>query len=625
MGIVCLLARFPGRPTGVRSAHAETSTLFAEPGGMVTGDCEDWVHACDLNYALAITSDNTTEIWVKEGSYQPTPGTDRSASFQLTNGLAMYGGFTGTETNREERDWLAHPTNLSGDLGVPVDSSDNAYHVILSISVDQTALIDGFTITGGNSDGDKADFNGGGLYAENSYLSLSNLIILENNAAYSGGGLYASNSHLTLDNVTFKGNSAVFGGGLKVEDSSSSFQTVTFNQNYASNQGGGIYAESSDFEMNDVTFNENTGTYEGGGISLDWGTQTMVGMTFTDNLGGGISCGYCNLTLNDATFEGNSDDSGAGLDIWSSDPILTHVSFINNIAGYSGGGMRADSASHPQLVDVSFTDNQADYYGGGMYNEDDSIPTLLRVTFSGNQAVYGGGLYADNADGLYLVNSIFKGNSSDSEGGGMYLENSDASLANVIFSGNSAGSLGGGIYNRYSNPRLVNATFSSNTASFGGGMGNDYSNPYVANGIFWGNAATMGAQIYDRFESNTLTVFSLVQDGYPGTRILTEDPSFIDADGPDDIYGTLDDDLHLLETSPAIDAGDNLSIPADNLDLDGDGDTGEQLPYDLDGMRRRIDVSTMVDKGNGSVPIVDLGAYETLLVRYKVYLPLMNR
>ena len=59
--------------------------------------------------------------------------------------------------------------------------------------------------------------------------------------------------------------------------------------------------------------------------------------------------------------------------------------------------------------------------------------------------------------------------------------------------------------------------------------------------------------------------------------------------------------------SPCVDRGDNAAVPLDTLDLDGDGDTAEQLPFDLDWRFRFYDDPDMVDLGVGTPPIVDVG------------------
>ena len=61
-------------------------------------DGSSWENAfTDLQSALG--SSDCPEIWVATGTYKPTSGTDRTASFVLKNGVAIYGGFAGTETD----------------------------------------------------------------------------------------------------------------------------------------------------------------------------------------------------------------------------------------------------------------------------------------------------------------------------------------------------------------------------------------------------------------------------------------------------------------------------------------------------------------------------------------------
>jgi hypothetical protein len=73
------------------------------------------------------------------------------------------------------------------------------------------------------------------------------------------------------------------------------------------------------------------------------------------------------------------------------------------------------------------------------------------------------------------------------------------------------------------------------------------------------------------------------------------DPLFVDADGPDNIAGTEDDDCRLMANSPARNTGDNSFLPLDTFDLDDDGDTKELLPLDLDGLPRIAEAT--VDRG----------------------------
>jgi hypothetical protein len=49
------------------------------------------------------------QIWAAEGVYKPQAEVARAATFALKSGVALYGGFSGKEAFRQERDWLAHP------------------------------------------------------------------------------------------------------------------------------------------------------------------------------------------------------------------------------------------------------------------------------------------------------------------------------------------------------------------------------------------------------------------------------------------------------------------------------------------------------------------------------------
>ncbi len=273
------------------------------------------------------------EIWVAEGIYYPDEGGlwsngDRNARFSLKNGVEIYGGFAGTETERSQRQPRVNVTVLSGDIdendntdsnGVVTTTDniigDNAYHVFINGSINSTAVLDGFTITAGNAEAGPVAQAGGGMYnTTSSSPQLTQISFSGNSAAFFGGGMYNSNnSHPEMSQVSFSGNQANSGGGMyNTSGSNPQLTQVSFSGNSAQNDGGGMY---------------------------------------------------------------NSNNSH---------PEMSQVSFSGNQAN-SGGGMYNTSGSNPQLTQVSFSGNSAANSGGGMFNSN-SDPHISNSIFWGNAA-----------------------------------------------------------------------------------------------------------------------------------------------------------------------------------------------------------------------------------------------
>ncbi|HMM99089.1 MAG TPA: choice-of-anchor Q domain-containing protein, partial [Anaerolineales bacterium] len=362
----------------------------------------------DLQNALA---DNAcTEIWVAAGTYKPTSGGDRGISFNLKSGVAIYGGFAGTETQRSERDVDANVAILSGDIGTQGDNSDNSYHVVYASGVDNTAILDGFTVKDGNANGAAPNNDGGGMYNTGGSPTLTNLIFSNNSAGDDGGGLFTYNSSPTLTNITFNNNSAYYGGGMENENSSPTLTDVKFDNNNATYGGGMFNWKNSSLTLINVTFNSNRAA-RGGGIynqSISSST-TLNNIVFSGNIatdyGGGLFTYNSSPTLTNVTFSGNSATQGGGmLNLTNSAPTLINATFVNNHSTF-GGGMYNQSSS-PTLTNVTFSDNQAGGGGGGMYNFNSSSPTLTNVTFNSNGNSFGGGIRNTNSSSPLLINVL---------------------------------------------------------------------------------------------------------------------------------------------------------------------------------------------------------------------------
>ena len=505
-----------------------------------------------------------------------------------------------------------------------------AYHVVQCVNgEDANTILEGFTITGGNADGpDAADKLGGGMYNKNSNPMVINCTFSGNSASRYGGGMYNSYSSPTVTGCTFTGNSTTYGGGMYNYNSSPTVTNCTFSDNSANADGGGMYNVVGSPTIIKCTFSGNS-AYWGGGMCNRQNSPTVTNCTFSGNsttYGGGMYNYNSSPTVTNCTFSGNTAvDYGGGMCDGQSSSTVTNCTFSGNTAVDSGGGMCNVQSSSPTVTDCIFSDNEAngdtsDTGGGGMRNLENSNPTISNCTFINNKATSSGGGGMDNrissnpnvtnctfsnnsagwGSGMFngtncspkVTNCTFSINSATGIGGGMYnLNESSPTVTNCTFSGNSAGSDGGGMDNRVSSdPNVTNCTFSNNSATVnGGGLNNYYSNPTVTNCVLWGNTAQTGPQIHGG--SPTVTYSDIQGALWPGTGNINSDPCFVDADS---------NDLRLLPTSPCVDTGNTIALPPDTADLDGDGDTTEPIPFDLDGGPRVWN------------DIVDMGAYEYL-------------
>lgn len=265
--------------------------IYVVPGG--TGDGSSWANASDLSPALAAATSGD-ELWVAAGRYTPTAGTDRQVAFAIKPGVALYGGFAGGETSREQRDWRTYVTTLSGDLlgddGPDfANTADNSYHVVTgdpSRGTHGAFLVDGVVISGGNAnDGQNVSFNrGGGLYVTRPDITLANVTFSANQAAY-GGAIYSLWGALTFTNVVFSGNRATSGGGAVFNEGNLATMTnVVFRGNSAAgySYGGALYENGAISTFTNVVFSGNRGG-TGGAISTMNGRQTLTNVTISGN------------------------------------------------------------------------------------------------------------------------------------------------------------------------------------------------------------------------------------------------------------------------------------------------------------------------------------------------------
>ncbi len=149
---------------------ATGSVWYVDASAASGGNGASWACAFQNLQDAINAASSGHEIWVKAGTYFPTKEPDgttdtpRNFTFLLKNGVAIYGGFAGTETARSQRNRVSNVTKLSGDVGTVGDNSDNCYHVVVSVSDANTTVLDGFTVEKGNAT------TSGGYTVEGEYI-----------------------------------------------------------------------------------------------------------------------------------------------------------------------------------------------------------------------------------------------------------------------------------------------------------------------------------------------------------------------------------------------------------------------------------------------------------------------
>ncbi|UCC29149.1 MAG: hypothetical protein JSU86_13210, partial [Phycisphaerales bacterium] len=404
--------------------ECEPPILFVDASAVGLNRGTSWSDAyTELRDALAIAAragGAIQEVWVATGTYTPGVAPDRKSGFPLTSGVSVYGGFSGGETSVDQRDPQTNVTILSGDLndddndccylqdgpgcGDPTcattvceirpsccDSEwsaacveragalcdcrtdENSYHVVIGSGADQTALLDGFTVTAGNADQE----------------------CLGGTTGY-GGGMHNFRGSPTVVGCLFQGNTAYDGGGVSaIEQSTPAFLDCEFARNFAFSTGGGARLTGG-LSFTRCRFINNA----------SWGS------------GGAVTCfGYAPSFTN-CLFRGNYARINGGAisrtSLYGSSPTVTNCVFNGNRAGELGGVASSWNASTATFVNCTFSGNTAASGGGAIADRHDANTNLINCTFSGNSGgARGGAVYQDNAVAQSAANCVFWDNTPE--------------------------------------------------------------------------------------------------------------------------------------------------------------------------------------------------------------------
>jgi hypothetical protein len=247
---------------------------------------------------------------------------------------------------------------------------------------------------------------------------------------------------------------------------------------------------------------------------------------------------------------------GAGMQIWDNGSLrgmfvdISDCIVQRNVVATAADGPGGISVEVPFSVGAKMADT-----------------TISNCQVLNNDAgVLGAGIYIDSGTGdTNLFNNIVAGNSvSNDNGGGVYINNSDEgggdiSLTNNTITENVATGNGGGLYVNLANPTsgldIYNNIIYSNSAT---GDGDDI---YIAN-LDPNDIAINN----NDFNYTSPTGFGIDDD----TNLTPDLTTAGNINADPDFEDPASDDYHLLGTSPAIDAGENLAPELPATDIEGE-------------------------------------------------------
>jgi hypothetical protein len=269
------------------------------------------------------------------------------------------------------------------------------------------------------------------------------------------------------------------------------------------------------------------------------------------------------------------DLSGGGMYAVGGEMHLAHCIVRANANRLDGGGLIYHGGSL-ELRSCAFIGNFAGDKGGRVYGSE-STALAEGCTFVGNVGKRGGGLSIHGGGTSFVTHCRFTSNLAASLGGAVYIgDQCSLTVSNCMMMLNSA-DRGGAVYSRSLGAvDLVNCTLVVNTGEYeGGALCSALARPSLTNSIVWANIGDLvvGEPAQYCLGPGAPTVhYSCVQDWsgmLGGVGNFADDPLLSDLDGPDDLFGTGDENLRLLEGSPCINAGTNYALPLPGVDIDG--------------------------------------------------------
>lgn len=352
------------------ASSASAQVLYAD-ANLTTGsnDGSSWDNAfqgsSSLQDALAIVAAGE-DIYVADGLYVTATTGNRGTSFRVRNDVGIYGGFAGGEASPDARPAFGVAESIlsadqMGDDASGGSNAENSYHVIRTAAANSSAILDGFTCTGGLSNvGSNNNDRGAGILCINGVSpTIRNCVFRNNTCTFGGGAGYVNGSAPSFINCSFIDNQGgAFGGAFDLNGGNNTvFDGCYFEGNSGSRAGALEIFSTNNCTVANSVFVGNTATGGSGGGAFWVGTGgstsiincTIVGNFATSQAQAGIREQGATVTATNCILWGNQGPGGAqGPNNQVNAAATVNYSIVEG--GFTGGGT-GNLDTDPNFVD----------------------------------------------------------------------------------------------------------------------------------------------------------------------------------------------------------------------------------------------------------------------------------
>ncbi|HEY3266492.1 MAG TPA: right-handed parallel beta-helix repeat-containing protein [Armatimonadota bacterium] len=326
------------------------------PSGSDDASGASWQTARKTIGAAFASAQADDEVWAAAGTLD--------AEITVPTGVALYGGFAGTETAREQRDWRANVCELGSVKCPNYGAAVDGFAIRGGVRVEGQAAIANNRITGGVTYPD-----GAGVVVTGAATVANNVIsgVYSDSGASPGGGVYVGGA-ATLTGNQITGNRGALGGGVAIQGRAA-LTGNTITGNASPDLGGGVYVSGIDYSgqsasailaRNVISGNvaaSGAGLYVNAGATANV-ADCLIAANYARTEGSGLYVNQGIATVSNCTLTGNAA-RGAGSAVYASAAGMLTLS--NSLAAFNTAGL---SGAVGALVAM----RSNDVYGNGSAN-----------------------------------------------------------------------------------------------------------------------------------------------------------------------------------------------------------------------------------------------------------------